>query len=151
MELESKYQAGLRKMLKANGWFFTKIIQTSTNGFPDILAVRDGETIYIEAKREGRKPEPLQLYVHKQLREHGAKVFVASRNNDNDLVKYMKKRKITQGKKYEVNGTVYSFGTAQVISGERYIGLIKDGTHMTYIKEDVLIEKFNKFGVDITK
>lgn len=73
--LESQVQKKIINHLSSDGWFVTKIIQTSTNGFPDIHALRGGIPLYIEAKRPGRTSDPLQVYRIKQLNDAGGKAF----------------------------------------------------------------------------
>ena len=75
--LENKIQRKIRERLEKDGWLVIKIISSSLNGIPDLIAHRGGETIYIETKIPGRDPDPLQEYRHKQIREHGIKVIVA--------------------------------------------------------------------------
>jgi Holliday junction resolvase len=62
--------------MERSGWLVVKIIQCTKNGWPDLQAVKDGRTVYIEVKDIGEKPDPLQLVRHRQLREAGASVFV---------------------------------------------------------------------------
>ncbi len=45
-------------------------------GWPDYGYVYSGRILFIEFKRPGERPEPLQDYVHKTLRKVGATVFV---------------------------------------------------------------------------
>jgi Holliday junction resolvase len=73
---ESLLQSKIIKKLKSNGYFVTKLIQTSTNGIPDILAIKDGKSIFIEVKTLNKKPSKLQGYRIKQLESFGAKVFL---------------------------------------------------------------------------
>ncbi len=77
MVLESTIQARIIKWLKSEGYFVTKLIQTSTNGIPDLIAIRDGKTVFIEVKRPGRNAEPLQLYRIEELVSKGVAAFVA--------------------------------------------------------------------------
>jgi hypothetical protein len=50
-----------------------KLIQTNTNGIPDLIIHRNGITTYIEVKRPGEKPTELQQYRMKELSDHGIK------------------------------------------------------------------------------
>lgn len=58
------------------GWFEVKVMQTSKRGFPDRYYVRNGRTILVEYKAPGEVPSPQQARRHRELREHGAEVFV---------------------------------------------------------------------------
>lgn len=71
MTLESKIQAKLIKQLKADGWLVLKIIKCNINGFPDIVAFRNGEVQFIEVKSENGKQSELQKHVQKQIEKHG--------------------------------------------------------------------------------
>lgn len=69
-------QAAIQRNLVRSGWYVVKIIQTTKNGWPDLQAVRGGETVYIEVKAPGKQPDPLQVLRHQQLRAAGARVYV---------------------------------------------------------------------------
>lgn len=71
MALESKIQSQIITRLRKDGWLVNNLIQTTLNGTPDLITHRDGITIYIEVKREGQKPRPLQLFRMKELAAHG--------------------------------------------------------------------------------
>jgi hypothetical protein len=71
--LESQIQSSLIKKLRSSGWLVNKLINVSLNGTPDLIAHKLGKTIYIEVKRPGQKPRPLQEYRMKELAEHGIK------------------------------------------------------------------------------
>lgn len=76
MNLEKDIQAKVIKELELYGWYCVKLIQTNKNGIPDLLCHKLGMTMYIELKRPGLKPTPLQDVRHKELRMHGIKVHV---------------------------------------------------------------------------
>jgi hypothetical protein len=46
------------------------------NGSPDLIAHKDGRTVYIEVKRPGQKPRPLQDYRHRELAKYGIITYV---------------------------------------------------------------------------
>ncbi len=82
---ESTVQSSIQKWLKDNGWFTVKIIMASKNGVPDVMAIKDGRTVFIEVKREkGGVLSPIQEYRIKEMREYGAEVIIA---NSLDIVK----------------------------------------------------------------
>ncbi len=74
--LESSVQASLIQHLHNNNWFVTKVNLASVAGFPDLIAVKDGRTVFIEVKRPGGAPRKLQEVCHRKLKEHGAEVIV---------------------------------------------------------------------------
>jgi Holliday junction resolvase len=79
--LESKIQRGIINLLEADGWYVIKLMQTNKNGIPDLICHRAGRTIYIEVKRPGEKPRPLQLVRHAQLAAAGIQTYVMTKIN----------------------------------------------------------------------
>lgn len=75
MALESKLQKAVRASLKKRGWLVNKTILCSVNGWPDIIAIKEGRVIWIEMKAPGKPLEPLQQYVHEQIRNAGGTVY----------------------------------------------------------------------------
>lgn len=73
---ETSVQSRVIDVYTSNGWLVVKILQCTLNGWPDLQAHKDGVTIFIECKRPGERPTPLQLYRHKQLRGAGFEVLV---------------------------------------------------------------------------
>ena len=45
-------------------------------GFPDLMALKNGQTIFIETKIKPRKPTQQQIKMHKFLRSLGFKVYL---------------------------------------------------------------------------
>lgn len=73
---ENIIQKSVQTKYEKDGWLVVKIIQTTLNGWPDLQCHKNGQTIFIECKSPGKKPQPLQLYRHQQLRELGFTVLV---------------------------------------------------------------------------
>jgi hypothetical protein len=74
--LERDIQAATTKESIFLGLLPIRINVVGRKGWPDYGYLYRGRICFIEFKKPGEKPEPLQLYVHKQLRESGAEVFV---------------------------------------------------------------------------
>lgn len=74
--LESVIQSRIIKRLEKDGWMVVKLGITNLPGIPDLLALKDGVARFIEVKRPGEKPRPLQLYRHEQLRNMGFDVDI---------------------------------------------------------------------------
>ena len=74
--LESCIQSRIIRRLKSEGWIIVKIGLCSMPGFPDLMALKNGRTKFVEVKRAGEKPRPLQEYRHRQLREQGFEVEI---------------------------------------------------------------------------
>lgn len=70
-ELESKIQARIIKRLESEGYYVVKLILTNKNGIPDLLVLKDGRAFFVEVKRPGEKPRPLQEYRMNELRGLG--------------------------------------------------------------------------------
>ena len=74
--LENKIQKKIIDKLKKDGYFVIKIIRSNINGIPDICAIKNGKTIFIEVKTEQGKLSELQKIMIKKLKENGIEVFV---------------------------------------------------------------------------
>jgi len=75
---EQQIQTKIKKKLQAQGYFVTKLIKTSTNGIPDLLAIKDGKATFIEVKRENGILSPLQELRLSELKKYGCIVYVWS-------------------------------------------------------------------------
>ena len=85
---ESQIQTKIAKRLRENGWFVTKLIQTSTNGIPDLMAIRKGNVIFLEIKKPGEEASELQKYVIDGLNKSGVFASVVSKVEDVDTFCY---------------------------------------------------------------
>jgi Holliday junction resolvase len=74
--LESARQTKIKKQLEKEGWFVIKLIKTSVNGIPDLMALKNGETIFIEVKQPKGVLSEIQKYRIKELREKGFLVYI---------------------------------------------------------------------------
>lgn len=72
---ESQIQSKIIERHQKLGWFVTKLIQTTTNGIPDLMLIKHGRVVFIEVKAKGKKPEELQLYRHAEMRGYGVEVY----------------------------------------------------------------------------
>jgi Holliday junction resolvase len=73
---EQAIQAKIIKRLEAEGWYVVKLIQTNKPGIPDLVATKPNEVLWVEVKRPGQKPSPVQEYRHNELRGLGFPVEV---------------------------------------------------------------------------
>jgi Holliday junction resolvase len=69
--LESKIQTKIKKKLEEKGFLVIKLIKTSCNGIPDLMALKEGKTIFIEVKQPTGVLSELQKLRIKQLRDLG--------------------------------------------------------------------------------
>lgn len=85
--LEKEVERDHRTFAQHLGWFVTKIMRTSTDGFPDRFYARcreqdrcltcgRGRVVLMEWKRKGKEPEPLQVQRINELRAAGVEVYV---------------------------------------------------------------------------
>lgn len=84
---EQDIQTSIKNQLKRNGWLVTKLIQTSTNGIPDLLALKNGVAVFVEVKMPGNQPDPLQTLRIGQLRKQNFEVIIATSKTDVEHLK----------------------------------------------------------------
>lgn len=84
---ESFIQLQIIVKLESWGWMVVKLIQTNKNGIPDLMAIRDGKTVFIEVKREGEEPAPLQKHRLNQINDKGILAFWADKTEDINFLK----------------------------------------------------------------
>ena len=71
--IEQKFRAAV----KAAGGLAVKLASPGFDGVPDRLALLPGGRMaFVEVKAPGKKPRPLQLARHRQLRQLGFNVYV---------------------------------------------------------------------------
>ena len=74
--LESNIQKKIIQRYKDDGWIVVKLIKTNTNGIPDLMCLKNNETIFIEVKRPGGTLSELQKHRITQLETEQFKVLV---------------------------------------------------------------------------
>jgi hypothetical protein len=85
--LESAIKKQCTKLLESWGWEVIHLIQTSKNGIPDTLILRNSRAYFIEFKRPGQAPRELQLYRIRKLQEKGFKTYVVTTLKDIEVFK----------------------------------------------------------------
>ena len=73
---EQQIQTKIIKRLKNEGWYVIKLIKTSVSGIPDLIAIKESETIFIEVKRPEGKLSEIQKVRIQELRSRNIKVKV---------------------------------------------------------------------------
>lgn len=76
MKRESEIQEKVTLWAISIGLVPVRINVVGRKGWPDYGYGYRGRMVFIEYKRPGEKPEPLQAYVHGVLRDEGFTVFV---------------------------------------------------------------------------
>lgn len=79
---ESFIQSKIIKDLEAAGWMVVKLIQTNKNGIPDLLCLKNKETVFIEVKSEKGIVSELQKYRHRQLAQQNFLTIIAYSTKD---------------------------------------------------------------------
>lgn len=74
--LEQQVQKKIIIQLEREGYFVLKIIKANKNGYPDLIAIKDGQTMFIEVKKPDGKLSELQKVRIKELREKNINVKV---------------------------------------------------------------------------
>ena len=85
---EQLIQSAIKKELTNNGWLVIKIIMASVSGVPDLMAMKDGKTVFIEVKNEIGKLSAIQEYRIKEIRNVGIEVIVARSKDDIAMLIY---------------------------------------------------------------
>lgn len=75
-QLESELEKDAIDFAKKHGWLAMKFVSPGKRGVPDRLFIRGGRVVFIEFKRRGEKPSVQQEHRIKELRDHGANVYV---------------------------------------------------------------------------
>lgn len=76
MALEQNLQKKIQKKLQEEGWLCIKLIKTTLNGIPDLMALKDSKTMFIEVKQPKGKLSELQKLRIEQLTEQGFEVKI---------------------------------------------------------------------------
>jgi Holliday junction resolvase len=74
--LESDIQAKIVKQLKLKGWDVLRLKCMNEAGWPDLLALKDKQIMFIEVKRPWQLPTKLQEHKINELRNKGYTVLV---------------------------------------------------------------------------
>lgn len=73
---ESAVEAAFCKAVSKLGGMAIKLNAKHMAGLPDRLVLREGFAHFVELKRKGKKPTPLQRAIHAELRKQGARVYI---------------------------------------------------------------------------
>jgi len=73
---EQQIQKKITDQLTNDGWFVIKLMKTSINGIPDLMALKNGTTKFIEVKKPRGVISEIQKYRIKQLRKQGFEAVV---------------------------------------------------------------------------
>ena len=88
--MASKFQTKTIKKLKSKGWTVLKTIRLNESGYPDIIAMLKGVTIWVEVKEVNDTLKPLQAFRIKELKKNGFDAFVEQDGKPSELDNYLK-------------------------------------------------------------
>jgi len=74
--MASKQQTKLINLWEKKGYEVVNLIRTNRSGIPDLLALKDGEAIFIESKESKDTVKALQEFRMKQLTSLGFQCFI---------------------------------------------------------------------------
>jgi Holliday junction resolvase len=74
--LEQARQKKITNRLQQEGWLVVKLIKTNTNGIPDLMALKNGRTMFIEVKQPKGVLSEIQKLRIGQLRLNGFTVHI---------------------------------------------------------------------------
>jgi Holliday junction resolvase len=69
------YQSELIKEYESKGYTVLKTIRLNKSGYPDLMCMKEGKTIWIESKEPNDTLKPLQKHRIDQLRKDGFKAY----------------------------------------------------------------------------
>ena len=70
--LERELERALVVWAKDHGWLALKFTPHGDRGWPDRIFVKRGTHVWLELKRRGETPNPLQMHRRAKLMKHGA-------------------------------------------------------------------------------
>lgn len=73
--MASKYQTRIIREYTKKGYKVLNVIRLSENGYPDLIALKDGKAIFIECKEGNDTLKPLQKLRIEELRRLGFEAF----------------------------------------------------------------------------
>jgi Holliday junction resolvase len=77
---EQDYQKKISEKLEKEGWYVIKLIKTNKNGIPDLIAIKEDKTIFIECKTLKGKLSKIQEFRLDELKAKGIECFVSYGN-----------------------------------------------------------------------
>ena len=73
--MASNFQSAIVSKLKSKGWTVVSVVKLSQNGYPDLLAMKQGKVLWIESKEDNDTLKPLQKYRINELRANGFRAY----------------------------------------------------------------------------
>lgn len=76
--LEKQIEQKLKEQIESLGGKAFKFISPGNSGVPDRIVLLNGQCYFVELKKPGSKPRPLQKVIHEQFKQLGFHVYVIS-------------------------------------------------------------------------
>ena len=73
--MASNFQNKIKKQMQAKGYTVVSVIKLSANGYPDLLCLKGGQSIWIECKEANDTLKPLQKYRIDELIDNGFEAY----------------------------------------------------------------------------
>ena len=73
--MASTYQNKIKKQMEQKGYKVVSVIKLSQNGYPDLLCMKDGRSVWIECKEKNDTLKPLQKYRIDELINNGFEAY----------------------------------------------------------------------------
>lgn len=73
--MASTYQNKIKKQMEQKGYKVVSVIKLSQNGYPDLLCMKDGRSVWIECKERNDTLKPLQKYRIDELINNGFEAY----------------------------------------------------------------------------
>ena len=83
---ESKIQSKIVAKFKQNGWTALKLIRLSKAGYPDLMLLKNGVTVFIEVMDTGKQPNELKLFRIHELNKNGFIAFWTDNEKDDRIL-----------------------------------------------------------------
>lgn len=74
--LEKHLEQQLKKAVEDAGGWCIKLVSPGTAGMPDRICLMNSKIVFVEVKKPGQSPRPLQLRRMRQLQAHGFTTLV---------------------------------------------------------------------------
>lgn len=88
---ESTLQKKIMDTFRQHGCLVLRPIAYSEAGYPDLIVIGNGRTVFCEVKRPGFDLTKLQQFRKAQMNEHGTHVFVLTDSNQcQEVINYLK-------------------------------------------------------------
>lgn len=84
---EATFSKRIVKILKEGGAFVRRVENLCDSGFPDIIAIYNGQTVFLELKARKGSLRPTQIAWHRQAATKNIPVYIVKHKDEEILVK----------------------------------------------------------------